>query len=128
MSFVLPTFISTGALNNLKRNNVKLHDNILVLMQDNAQWKKERKLQMKIICDLREEIKILVSILFNFYLRAYLKIKKKHFPRIHKRKSNPFQWLTLSLSWTRSKSYIFSIMKTDCSMPGVMDYMSIYFS
>ena len=50
-----------GILNNLKRNNVKLHDNVLVLLQDNAQSKKERKMLMKIISDLREEIRILVS-------------------------------------------------------------------
>lgn len=61
----------------MKRNNVKLHDNILVLLQDNAQWKKERKLQMKMISDLRDEIKILVCV--SQINSKIIIIKKKHF-------------------------------------------------
>lgn len=51
-----------GSFKNLKRNNVKLHDNILKLMQEREEDKRARDIQMELIRDLRDEVKLLVSL------------------------------------------------------------------
>lgn len=54
-------FILTGALNNMKRNQVKLHDNILKVLQEREEEKKEREQQSAIIMELRNEVKMMVN-------------------------------------------------------------------
>lgn len=68
------SFIILGALNNLHRNQVKLHDNVLFLTQRREDDEKERKLQTAILTELRDEIKVLVS----YINRVILRIKKKY--------------------------------------------------
>lgn len=53
--------ISLGALKFLKRNHVKLHDNVLKIIQDREEEKKQREIMMDLICDLREEVKLQVG-------------------------------------------------------------------
>ena len=53
-------------MRNLKRNQVKLHDNVFRLIQDREQDREERKIEMEIIMDLRREIKILVRSIFSY--------------------------------------------------------------
>ena len=43
----------------MKRNQVKLHDNIVVLMQEKEEAAKDRKAMMDLIAELRDEVKIL---------------------------------------------------------------------
>lgn len=54
--------ILTGSFKYLKRNQVKLHDNVLKLMQDHAEEKKEREKLMNLVMELRDEISLLVRV------------------------------------------------------------------
>lgn len=49
-----------GSFKSLKRNNVKLHDNMLRIIQEREQEKKDRQKEMAIIKDLQEEVRLLV--------------------------------------------------------------------
>ena len=44
----------------MKRNNVNLHENVLALLQNREEERKERALLMKMLAELREEVKVLV--------------------------------------------------------------------
>lgn len=50
-----------GTLANLKRNQIKLSDNILRILQERDEERKERKIQAEIISQLRDEVRILVN-------------------------------------------------------------------
>lgn len=51
----------SGSLSNLKRNQVKLNDNVIALQQEKEEERKERQLLIDLIRDLREEVKLLVT-------------------------------------------------------------------
>ena len=51
----------SGSLNHLKRNQLNLHDNVVVLLQDSEESKRDRKFQISLLEDIRNELKILVS-------------------------------------------------------------------
>lgn len=63
----------------MKRNNVKLHDSICFLVQENEEAKKERKLQTSLLKELCHEVKLLVK--FETFLQKFLgkEIKNKYF-------------------------------------------------
>lgn len=52
-----------GSFKNLRRNNVKLHDNVLHLIQEKEEEKKERRLHMELLVEIRDQLKILVFII-----------------------------------------------------------------
>ena len=61
-------------MKNIKRNYVKLHDNVLKIMQDREEERKERQDMMQLIIDLRDEIKLIVIISFNRTLLIMLNL------------------------------------------------------
>lgn len=48
-----------GSFSNMKRNQAKLHDNMLVLLQERKEAAKERKTMIEMMTEMRREIKIL---------------------------------------------------------------------
>ena len=57
--FIYIFLFYTGSFKNLKRNFVKVHDNLLKVLQDRAEERKEREGDRELIKELREEVKLL---------------------------------------------------------------------
>ena len=59
---VIPHSISlpVGSFKYLKRNQVKLHDNVLKIIQQREEEKKERDAQLDMVQEIREDMKLLV--------------------------------------------------------------------
>lgn len=56
-------FIYSGSLKYLKRNQVKLHDNVLRLIQEREAEKKERQMLFEIVKEIRDDLKLLVRLI-----------------------------------------------------------------
>ena len=118
----------SGALDNLKRNQVKLHDNVLLLIQEKEEERKERKMFIDIILQLREEVKILVRI--SFSLSPYLFFRAFFYPsfffhRLQKEKSIQFLLLIFSPSKPNKIFWISSMTLTVYSKLGAMAYTNL---
>lgn len=57
----------SGSLNNLKRNHIKLLDNVMHLIQEREEEKRDRRICMQMILDLRDEIRLIVSSYFFYF-------------------------------------------------------------
>lgn len=60
MQFNTYLFIFPGSFKFLKRNQVKLHDNVLKLMQEREEERKERDDSKELTKELIEQVKLLV--------------------------------------------------------------------
>lgn len=68
LSFISIDTPCLGSFSNLKRNQVKLHDNVIRILQERDEEKKERMLQTKLLAELRDEVKLLVSVFFPYII------------------------------------------------------------
>ena len=55
---------------------MKQHDNLLKILQDRAEEKKEREILLSMVRDLKEEVKFLVSEIILHKIRILLNEKK----------------------------------------------------
>ena len=105
----------------MKRTQVKLHDNIVRILQEREVEKKERQMHFEMIKELRDQIKLMVK------KKKHIKIKIIHYLypefRISTRTSTTSP-STICFQLTSRKSFLTTPM--DCTKPDATVFMNIY--